>query len=160
MAVELIGYNLEDMTFALNAMESNLKPGEQASLKLCTEGLPSENNLEIAYQSLIANGFHVSRPTAYLDEEVAVTDWVLTKGSPQWAMLIPLLVPVLTLGLIAFSIIKIETIASAIVKVLIVTGVVIIIVVIALRKPAEKYIERGGKIPMLPATAKKALAAR
>ena len=152
MAVELIGYNLEDMALALNAMESSLKTGEQARLRLSTEGLPSENNLESAYQNLIANGFHVSRPTAYLDEGVAITDLVLTKGSPQWVGLIPLIVPIFTIGLIAFGIMKIETIAGAVVKVLIVSGVVVLLLAIAVRKPVEKYIERGGKIPLAPAT--------
>ena len=152
MALELIGYNWNDMAFALNAMEASLETGERARLRLCTNGLPSEYELEAAYLDLIANGFHVSRPIAYLDGEVAVTDFKLAKGSPAWAALIPLIVPILTVGLIAFGIMKIQSIGEAVVKIILVAGVVVVTLAFVARKPAQKYLERGGKIPLAPST--------
>ena len=142
MARELIGYDLEDMTLALNAMEDSLNTGERARLKLCTNSLPSESEIESIYNNLIANGFHVNYPSAYLDGEIAVTDLVLTKGSPQWAAIIPLIVPILIIGLIAFSIVKIESIASALVKLIAVAGAVAIILAIIIRAPSRRELAR------------------
>jgi hypothetical protein len=162
MAAELIGYNLEDMTLALNAMEDSLSTGEQARLKLCTNSLPSEGEIESIYNNLIANGFHVNYPSAYLDGEIAVTDLVLTKGSPQWAALIPLIVPILIIGLIAFSIVKIESIAAALVKIIAVAGGIAITILIILRAPSRKELARireiersREKAALVPATSKK-----
>jgi len=166
MARELIGYDLEDMTLALNAMEDSLNTGERARLKLCTNSLPSESEIESIYNNLIANGFHVNYPSAYLDGEIAVTDLVLTKGSPQWAAIIPLIVPILIIGLIAFSIVKIESIASALVKLIAVAGAVAIILAIIIRAPSRRELARIREIERsrekaapVPATSKKALAA-
>jgi len=162
MARELIGYDLEDMTLALNAMEDSLNTGERARLKLCTNSLPSESEIESIYNNLIANGFHVNYPSAYLDGEIAVTDLVLTKGSPQWAAIIPLIVPILIIGLIAFSIVKIESIASALVKLIAVAGAVAIILAIIIRAPSRRELARIREIERsrekaapVPATSKK-----
>lgn len=143
---EVIGHSEEDLATALEAMESSMDFGEAARVTICTESLPADQLLDNLYLGMVACGCHVSQPTARLVEGVPTTEFVLRKGSPAWTMLIPLLIPLGTMGLVAFGITKIETISRALVPLLLVTVGGLIILAAVLSKPATKYIERGGKL--------------
>lgn len=157
---EILGYSEEELPAALELMESSLEMGQKARITICTEALATQEELETLYLGMIANGFHTSRPTPFVAGGAPSTEFILEKGSPAWVALIPLIVPILTIGLIVFGITKIETIAKALLPVMLITFGGLIILVVALRKPAIKYIERGAPTPRLPATSKKAVAAR
>lgn len=155
----IVGSSLQDLALALNAVEDSLPSGGQAKLELCTESSPTDEDLAVFYLSLVANGFHTSYPETSIVGGIPTTSIILEKGSPQWAMLIPLLIPALTIGLIAFGITKVETLSKAILPLLLVAVGGIIIFAGLMRRPAERVAERVGA-KYLPSTLPKALAAR
>ena len=154
---EIIGYSAAELPAALDLMESTMKVGEKACLAICTEDLPTEDELEDLYLGMLANGFHAYRPTSRVIDGIPTTQLVLQKGSPSFAVIVPLLVPLFIIGLIAFGIVQIEAISKALLPLMIVGAVGLVAVAVIVRKPAQKYIERGGRL--LAATSKKALAA-
>jgi len=85
--VEIIGYSLSDLSLGLNAFETDLQDGESVKVQLCTEVLPTEQELADIYLEAAISGHHINRPTSYIAENVAVTEFALTKGSPALALL-------------------------------------------------------------------------
>lgn len=152
----IVGYSKEDLATALEVMESNINFGEKARITICTEGMPTEEELDYIFLGMVETGCHLTRPTAALVEGIPTTEFVLQKGSPQWQIIIPILVPLFIIGLIAWGIAKIEVISAALLPLMIVGAVGLIALALIVRRPAEKYIERGGRLP----ETKKALAAR
>lgn len=152
---EIVGYSTDEFANALEVMESSIAMGEQARITICTEGLLDEAGLAEMYLEMVATGCHLSYPTARVVDGVPTTEFVLQKGSPQWQIIIPILVPLFTIGLIAFGIFKLESISSALMPLMLVTIGGVIIMAALLQKPAMKYIERGGTIPGLPQTTKR-----
>jgi len=126
---------------------------------LCTTELPSDKMLDDMYRAMIAAGHHVTRPIAKIEEGIPVTEFNIKKGSPVLALIVPLLVPVFTIGLIAWGIIKINDITKAILPIVLVLIGGTVAVVALLQKPATKFIERGGNVKLLSSSSKKALAA-
>lgn len=157
---EIIGYSAAELPTALDLVESTMKVGEKARLAICTEALPTEDELDDLYLGMIAGGFHAYRPTARVIDGIPTTQLVLQKGSPSFAVIVPLLVPLFIIGLIAFGIVQIEAISKALLPLMIAGAVGLVALALIVRRPAEKYIERGGKLPLAAATSKKALAVR
>lgn len=162
---EVIGHSMEELATALTAMEASIDLGKSARVTLCTESLPPEGLLDNLYLDMVAGGCHVSQPTARMVEGVPTTEFVLRKGSPAWTMLIPLLIPLGTMGLIAFGLGKIESIGRALLPLVLVTVGGLVIIIAMVRRPAEKLIEAGGVRKLLPSTkgatqAKKAAAVK
>jgi len=161
--VEIVGFSQSELASGLELMESGINYGESARVTLCTEGLPSEADLAQVYLDVLASGHHISNPTSAVIKGIPTTEFVIRKGSPQWQLIVPLLIPVFTIGLVAFGITKIESITKALVPIILISIGGLIILAAVLSKPATKYIERGGKVPYLPATkssSKKTLAVR
>jgi len=157
--MEIVGYSIDDLAVALDAMEASLKTGEKARVRICSEQLPSEADLAELYVNASMAGFHLSFPEASIVDGIPTTELVLTKGSPQWQALIPIIPTVLVAGLITFGIIKIEEISKAIMPILLVVIGGAIVIVGLMRRPAERVIERAAQ-KYLPETEKKALTAR
>ena len=157
---EIVGYSEEEFGNALALMEDSMNLGQKARISLCTEALPTEEELAEIYLGMVGTGCHLSYPTAMLIEGIPTTKFVLEKGSPQWQIIIPILIPLFTIGLIAWGIAKLPDISKALMPLILVSFSGLIILAVVLRRPVEKYIERGGKIPLLPSTSKKALAVR
>ena len=155
---EIVGYSEGDLASALDIMEASIDLGQKARISICTEARPTDDELAGMYLGMVATGCHLSHPTARLVEGIPTTEFVLKRGSPQWQVIIPILVPLFSIGLIAFSITKIEALSKALVPIILISIGGLIILAAVLAKPATKYLERGGKIPGLPST-KKALAA-
>ena len=155
---EIVGHSREELAAALDLMESSINMGEKARITICTEGMPTEDELDYVFLGMVETGCHLSHPTARLVEGIPTTEFVLAKGSPQWQIIIPILVPLFTIGLIAWGIFKIQSIVSALVPIMLIGFGGLIILAVVLRKPAEKIAERAGA-KYLPET-KKALAAR
>lgn len=156
---EIVGYSTDEFPNALEMMEASMDLGEEARISICTEALPTDEDLDTIYLGMIAQGCHISQPTAGLVKGVPTTEFILQKGSPQWQVIVPVLVPLFIIGLITFSITRIEAISRALVPLMLITIGGLIILAVVLQKPAMRYVEAGGRIPRLPAT-KKALAAR
>lgn len=156
---EIVGHSQSEFAADLDLVESSMAMGENARITICTKALPTEDQLEDIRLGMILQGCHVSHPTAQIIQGIATTEFVLRKGSPQWQVIIPILIPLFTLGLIAFGITKLEAISKALMPIILSAGGLLILFAVVMRKPAEKYIERGGRIPRLPET-KKVLAAR
>jgi len=160
--MEIVGRTQDELASGLEMMESSINYGDKARVTLCTEVLPDETQLAEMYLGMLSTGHHVSYPTCAVVDGVPTTEFVIKKGSPFWPLIIPLIVPVLTLGLVTFGIFKIDTIVKALVPIILISVGGLIVLAAVLSKPATKYIERGGKIPYLPATgeSKKALAVK
>ncbi|MBA7607051.1 hypothetical protein ES703_14203 [subsurface metagenome] len=141
---EIIGYSAAELPTALNQVESTLEVGEKACLAICTEALPTEDELDDLYLGMLAGGFHAYRPTARVIDGIPTTTLVLQKGSPSFAVIIPLLVPLFIIGLIAFGIVQIEAISKALLPLMITGAVGLVAVALIVRKPAQKYLERAG----------------
>lgn len=137
----LTGTSISELGSALNLMEDSLVVGERAKLELATYELPSRDDLDTMWAEMVTSGFHVSRPTARVVDRVPVTSMVLTKGSPQWAALIPLLVPIGIVGLIAFGIVKIEAITKALFPIILAVGGLAVIALGLMRQPAARAAE-------------------
>ena len=159
---EIIGFSQSELASGLELMESSINYGDKARVTLCTEALPDEAQLADAYLGMLSTGHHVSYPTASIINGVPSTEFIISKGSPFWPLIIPLIIPLFIIGLISFGITKIETITKALVPIILISVGGLIVLAAVLSKPATKYIERGGKIPYLPSTrsSKKALAVR
>jgi len=157
---EIIGFSQAELASGLEMMESSINYGDKARVTLCTETLPDEAQLAEVYLGMLSTGHHVSYPTAAVVDGIPTTEFIIRKGSPFWPLIIPLIVPLFTVGLVAFGITKIETITKALVPIILISIGGLIVLAAVLSKPATKYIERGGKVPYLPSTSKKALAVR
>ena len=160
--VEIVGSSQAELASGLMMMEGSLAEGEKARITFCTEAMPSDEDLAEMYLGMVAMGCHLSYPTNGVTDGVPTTEFVLQKGSPAWPLIIPLIVPLFTVGLIVFGITKIESITKALMPIILVSIGGIIVIAAILQKPATKYIERGGKVPYLPSTksSKKELAVR
>lgn len=139
----LTGSTMPELGSALNAMEASLNIGEQARLELATQRLPAQDDLDSMWANILRAGLHVTRPTSGVVENIPLTSMVLTKGSPQWAALIPLIVPLAVMGLIAFGITKIETISKALFPLILASGGLALLALGIMRKPATKAAERA-----------------
>ena len=159
---EIIGCSQFDLASGLELMESSINYGEKARVTLCTEALPDEAQLADAYMGMLSTGHHVSYPTASIINNVPTTEFIIKKGSPFWPLIIPLIIPLFTIGLVTFGITKIESISKALVPIILISVGGLIVLAAIVSKPATKYVERGGKVPYLPSTKspKKALAVR
>ncbi len=139
---EIIGYSAAELPAALDLVESTMEVGEKARLAICTEALPTEDELDDLYLGMLANGFHAYQPKAQIIDGVPTTKLVLQKGSPSFAVILPLLVPLFIIGLIAFGIVQIEAIGKALLPLFITGAVGLVGLALIIRKPAEKYLER------------------
>lgn len=156
----IVGATVDDLKVALDAMEMYLPVGGKAKLEVCTEAMPTEESLAEFYLKATAAGFHLSYPTTRTVEGIPTTEMVLQKGSPVLLALIPLIVPLLIIGLIAFSITRIETITKAILPILLVAVGGVIIIAGLMRRPAERIVERATAKYLPETISKKVLAAR
>jgi len=155
---QMIGYTVDDLRLSLDTMEASLPKGAQLKLALYTENLPTDEALADLFLNATAAGFHMDYPQARVESDVTVTELILTKGSPVLPALIPLILPVLIIGLIFFVVTKIETVAKALLPILIlgVTGIIVLAGIARSERLGTKYIERR----FSPKTEKKVLAAR
>jgi hypothetical protein len=145
LSSDLSGYSIDDLGFALNAMESYLPHGGRAMLSLYTQSIPTEEDIAETYLGLIEAGFHVSYPKARLLRGVPTTEMVLTKGSPQWSLLIPILPTLFVVGLIGFGLARIESISRALLPITITLVVGVIAVAGLMRRPVERITEKVGQ---------------
>lgn len=154
---EVVGYSMDDLRVALDVMENYLDVGDQVRVRICSEFMPTEQELDHLHVEMIALGEHASRPTATVIDGIPVTDFTLGKGSPALPVaVIPLIGLFGILGLITFGVLKIEAITKALLPLtLVIVGGVIIIAGL-LRQPAQRIAERK----YLTSTYPKALAAR
>lgn len=150
--VEIVGHTADELASGLVIMEGSMDVGEKAQITLCTKAIPTDEDLAMMYLGMVSKGCHLSYPTAHVTGGIPATEFVLQKGSPAWALIIPILVPLFTVGLVAFGITKIETITKALVPIILISVGGLIILAAVLAKPATKYLEKGGKLPLLPST--------
>lgn len=157
---EVVGYTLDDLRVALDVMENTLDIGEKVRVRICSESLATEQELDQLYVEMIAMGEHANYPTSRIIDGIPTTDFELTKGSPALPVaVIPLIGLFGILGMITFGILKLEAITKALLPLtLVIVGGVIIIAGL-MRRPAERIVERAGA-KYLPSTYPKALAAR
>jgi hypothetical protein len=149
----IIGTTVEELGAALTVMEDSMKKGEWAKVRICTTSLPTPEELELAGINMALAGFHVSEPETKVIDGISTVTFAVRKGSPEWALLIPIIVPILTIGLITFGIFRIETITKNLLPILLVVGGVVIVTAGLLARPAErvaiKLIERKTPTPQL-----------
>lgn len=141
----LTGTSLSELGAALNLMEDSLNPGEKARLELATYDLPTQEELDSMWAEMVTSGLNVSKPTAKIVDGIPVTSMILTKGSPQWQAIIPLIIPIAVIGLIAFGIVKLEAITKALLPLVLATGGLLVIALGIVRKPAAEAAERAAK---------------
>jgi len=142
---QIIGYSTQDLQAALNTMETSLSKGGQAKVSLYTENLPTDEDLAQLFLDATAAGFHMEYPRARVESGVATTEIILTKGSPQWALLVPLIPTLFIVGLIAFGITHIEAIGRTLLPIFITAVVGLIAIAGLMRKPAERVAERAAE---------------
>ncbi len=147
MPLEMTGYSVGDLQFALSSMESSMKPGEKVRLQLLTDEMPTQEDLEDFYSNMVIDGHHASMPTARVVGNVFSTELVLQKGSPSLALLIPMIPTAIIAGLITFGITKLSDITRALFPLILITaGSVIILAAVLTRKPV---LEAAGRTKYL-----------
>lgn len=156
MGQQLIGYDVTDLPYAMDVMENATAPGGYCQVQLYTGLVPSPEARQQVFDAITATGHTISFPVTQVVNGVPVTSFNIRRDMPyeqyQWQFLIPLVVPLLVGGLVVFGITQINNISSALVPLLLIVGGIAITAIALLRKPAQAYIERGGKIPYLPST--------
>lgn len=162
--MEIVGRTPSQLAQALNSMERSINYGQKARVQLLTRTRPSQGDLNDLHAQMVSSGFHSSRPVGKIVKGIPCTEITLRKGSPVWAMLIPLIPTAIIGGLIAFGITRIETITKALLPLMLVTvGGMIVLVGLLTRKPAletaRSIAERKYLTRTLPIEPKKALAA-
>jgi len=150
--MQIVGYTVDDLRIALDAMEEAIPLGAKVNVELCTDSMPTEADLAEAFLRMTASGAHVSYPAADIFEGIPTISFSMEKGSPAFALAIPLIVPLLTIGLIFFVVTKIETIARALFPILIlgVAGVVVLAGIARSERLGTKYIEQRYSPSTLP----------
>ena len=154
---EIIGTSQEELATALEFMDSSAPPGSKIQVTLCTKSLPSKSVLDQVYTDLITDGFNVTKPVATLEGGIPTTQFVLIKGTPSVAGLttgfpvaaiLPLLVPVMVIGLITFGIVKIESISKALVPLMLIAfgGLIIFAAVVTRPSAAPTVSALAGKL--------------
>jgi len=157
--MQIVGYSVDDLRIALDAMEEAIPTGGQAKLEFYTDRMPTEEELAETFLNLTAAGFHLLYPSAKQVEGVPTTELVITKGSPQWSLLVPIIPTLFIFGLIAFGITRIEAISRALLPIFITAVVGLVAIMGLMRKPAERVAEKAAQ-RYLPKSEKKVLAAR
>ena len=141
--VEMVGQTADELSRGLSMMERTMAEGQKVRIELVTDSMPTGDDLAQFYHSLIADGHHVSRPTAKIVGGFPVTSIVMKKGSPALALLVPIIPTVLILGLITFGIFRIEKIANALMPILVVSFAgLIVLAIILTRKPVLSAAEK------------------
>lgn len=150
--IEMVGHTPTQMTEALVRMENSIDYGRKAKLQLVTSQMPTRADLDDFYANLVMSGFHTSKPVARRIQGLPCTEIVIRKGSPSWAMLIPLIPTIIIGGLVAFGLVRLDTITKAIMPILLVTiGGVIILAGVLTRPSAAPAVGAIGR-KYLPAT--------
>jgi len=136
---EIIGHSRAELQAALSLAEARLSNGQTVRLDLITTRMPTALQLETMHAHMIAEGHHVSKPIAFMQEGFSVVEFKATKGSPILLALIPLIPTVIIGALVAFGLTKIESISKALLPLLLVTvgGVVILATVVTRKAPME-----------------------
>jgi SNF family Na+-dependent transporter len=151
--VEMVGHNTSQLAEALTRMEDSIDYGRKAKLQLITSQMPTKADLSSFYTNLAAIGFHTSMPVAKVVDGIPCTELVIRKGSPAWAMLIPLIPTVIIGGLVAFGLVKIESITKAIMPLVLVTlGGLIILAGVVTRPSVVRAVGETAGRRYLPAT--------
>lgn len=149
---EITGFSQEEFPGALSMMEDSIDTGQKVRVTICTEGVPTPEDLDTMYLGMVVAGCHVSQPVFSMIEGIPTTEFILQKGSPSFAVVAGLLPTLFILGLVAFGIARLESIVKTLMPlVLVVLGGMVILAVVA-RKPATEYL---GTRKLLPATKKK-----
>jgi len=161
----IVGSTVEEMRIALEEMEAAIPLGGKVNLEICSLNLPTDEELASMYINLATSGFHTSYPTVGLVQGIPTTSIVLQKGSPALVAVIPLIIPALIIGLIAFSIARIESISRALLPIAIVgvVGVLILAGIARSERLGSQVVGAGTKYleqKYSPSTEKKVLAAR
>ena len=161
---EIVGFTLDQLATDIEALEQYIAGGGALQLNICTEDIPTEADLASLVLNAEQAGFAMTFPEVSLQSGVPTTSFTLSGSTPrsnylgagiptgQWQVLIPLLTPLATIGIIAYGITKVGDISKAIMPILLVAGGIMVVSIALLRRPAERYLERGGRVPYLPST--------
>lgn len=137
ISADLFGESTSDLFHSLTQMEDSLEKGGRARLTLLSNENPGREAMDSFYQALLAAGFHLTRPTiAPIEDGLFSISFALTKGSPVWVALIPLIPTILIIGLVAFGITQIGAISKALIPLAFIGfGSVIVLAAVVTRKP-------------------------
>ncbi len=118
----MTGTTISQLEQALDFYESKLSNGESIKLELVSNYMPNQTELDEFYGTLLGSGFHVSKPESHMDSNFAVTSLEMTKGSPIFLAIIPLLSTLIIGGFVVFGITKIDKIKNALMPILLVVA--------------------------------------
>lgn len=108
MESTLVGYDVADLGYALDVMEKEVAPGQWAQIQLCTDQTPPRQLLDQFYLSILATGHNITEPTFSVIDGIPTTTFNIQREMPyeqyQWALLVPLFVPLLIGGIVVFGI--------------------------------------------------------
>ena len=139
----LDGFSAADLPSGLNSFEDSIAIGEAAYVTLVSENPITQAEADAFHNQLLAAGFHTAESlTVTSDGKLCALTIPLLKGSPVWALLIPMIPLLFIGGLVAFSIVKIEEISKALLPLIITVGVFSVAAILLLRQPATEYIKK------------------
>lgn len=156
----ILGYDINNLATDIEKLEPELAAGKALQIEICTEGTPTQEDLAQIVINADQAGFAATFPTFKVISGIPTTSFVLTSGhlatggnglpTGQWQLILPIIIPLATIGVIVYGITKIGSITSALFPIILTVGGIVIVTVALLRKPAQTYIEKGGKF--LPET--------
>jgi hypothetical protein len=138
------GSSMEELSASLSYMDSVINAGESLQIALITSEIPSQIDLNSWYSNIQATGLISSRPRTNIINGQPVTTVVITKSYPDishtgafpLALLITTLPTVIILGLVAFGMVKLESLTKAVLPLILTVGGFAIIGLALMRQPA------------------------
>ncbi len=104
-------------------------------VELVSAETPANANLADFHAALVADGHHATMPVTGVVDGMGVTRFALTKGSPLFAAILPILPIAIIGGFITFGITRIESISRALVPIsLIAIGGIVLFTALITRK--------------------------
>jgi hypothetical protein len=161
MGNTLIGHTSEELASDAEKLGALLKGNQGLQIEICTEGIPTAEDLAQMVINADQQGYIISMPcfrmvngiptTAFVIKPKLTTAGGMTTGF-AWAALIPVIVPLATIGIIAYGITQIGDISKAIIPILLIVGGIAIAGIALLRQPLTTYAGSGKPIPYMPQT--------
>jgi rubrerythrin len=158
--VLLQGSTKEELSYALNIMDTATEPGDKVEISIVSTYLPTEEDLANFVVRAAQAGIEISFPSVDIEEGLPATTFIMTKGQPAapgTTSILPALIGIIPValitGLIGFGVFKIESITKALMPILLVTfGGLIVLVGLLSRKHVVKAAGQVAKAKYAPQT--------
>ena len=147
--MEIRGHSINELSSSLVEFEDSIELGKAATISLLGTNPLTQQELIEFRDNILANGFHLDgRISQNTHGEVVEVKIPLKKGSPVWALLIPLIPLAVIAGLVVFSIVSLDRIKNALLPIILAVGGLFVLVLIV-KGPGQTYVQQRPEMQRL-----------